>query len=214
MECPTENIESGAPSGASVTNTKTRLIESARDIYLAEGLAALSMRKVARQAGMSTMATYRHFTNKEDLINHVILEGFQIFQRYFYRALEGATPAERLQISAETYLDFALENPKYYEVMFMTSGQFNPSGPDNRVQSMVRAAVQFLYDRISECVAAGVLDGPATRRKVVHLWSHSHGLVSLYLSGHLGSHTPFRELYLESMNTVFRGMGLTPDRGQ
>lgn len=192
-------------------DTKTRLIESARDIYLNEGLQALSMRKVAKQAGMSTMATYRHFTNKEDLINHVILEGFRIFQGYFYRALEGRTPAERLQLSADSYLDFALENPKYYEVMFMASTQFTNTHHNEQVQTMIRAAVQFLYDRINDCIQAGVLDGPASRRKVLHLWSHSHGLVSLHLSGHLDTHTPFRELYQESMATVFRGLGYRPD---
>jgi AcrR family transcriptional regulator len=201
---------SAANADIAASDTKAKLIESARDIYLSEGLPALSMRKVARQAGMSTMATYRHFANKHDLINHVVLEGFQIFQRYFYRALEGSTPAERLQLSADTYLDFALENPKYYEVMFMTPAEFNRAEPSDSIQRMVRAAIQFLYDRISDCVTADVLEGPATRRKVMHLWSHSHGLVSLHLSGHLQSHTPFRELYRESMLTVFRGMGFAP----
>lgn len=200
-----------ATAESGMADTKVRLMESARDIYLSEGLQALSMRKVAKLAGVSTMATYRHFTNKEDLINHVILEGFRIFQGYFYRALEGHTPAERLQLSADSYLDFALENPKYYEVMFMASTQFTNTHHDEKVQAVIRAAVQFLYDRINDCVNAGVLEGPASRRKVLHLWSHSHGLVSLYLSGHLDTHTPFRELYQESMNTIFRGMGYQPD---
>lgn len=190
-----------------LTDTKTRIIESARDIYLAEGLHALSMRKVAKVAGLSTMAAYRHFENKDDLISHVIMEGFRIFQSYFYRALEGKTPAERLLLSAESYLEFALENPKYYEVMFMSVAHITQAAPSDKAKDLIRAAVQFLYDRINECADAGVLDGPPSRRKVLHLWSHSHGLISLYLSGHIDSHTPFEELYRESMAIMFKGMG-------
>lgn len=196
-------------ASSSTQNTKTKLIESARDIYLSQGLASLTMRKVAKHAGMSTMATYRHFENKDDLISHVIMEGFRIFQTYFYRALEGSTPAERLKLSADSYLAFALENPKYYEVMFMSVTHITQLASNEKVQTLIRAAVQFLHDRIAECVEAGVLEGPATRRKVLHLWSHSHGLVSLYLSGHIDGHTPFPVLYRDSMNTVFRGMGFS-----
>lgn len=188
-------------------DTKSRLLESARDIYLSEGLNALSMRKVAKHAGVSTMATYRHFENKDELISHVIMEGFRIFQSYFYRALEGNTPAQRLQLSSDSYLAFALENTKYYEVMFMSATHAHQVSQHENVRRLIRAAVQFLYDRIAECVDVGILDGPASRRKVLHLWSHSHGLVSLYLSGNIDSHTPFPVLYRESMAIMLRGMG-------
>src|SRR5690606_21099108 len=76
-----------------LADTKTRIIESARDIYLQEGLHGLSMRKVAKLAGVSTMAAYRHFDSKDELISHVVMQGFLLFQRYFYRALEGDSPA-------------------------------------------------------------------------------------------------------------------------
>lgn len=190
------------------SDTKTKIIESARDIYLEDGLNALSMRKVAKHAGMSTMAAYRHFENKDDLIGHVILEGFRIFQQYFFRALEGRSPMERLSLSSDAYLYFALENHKYYEVMFMSIAHVTDTPPSQRGQDLVRAAVQFLYDRIAECVDEGLMDGPVSKRKVVHLWSHSHGLISLYLSGHLDSSTPFTELYQESMSIMLKGMGL------
>jgi AcrR family transcriptional regulator len=193
-------------------DTKTRIIESARDIYLAEGLNALSMRKVAKQAGMSTMAAYRHFENKDDLISHVIMEGFKIFQTYFYKALEGRTPAERLILSSDSYYLFAVENPKYYEVMFMSVSHVTDVPPSEQAQDLVRASVQFLYDRIAECVEAGLLDGPATKRQVLHLWSHSHGLISLYLSGHIDGHTPFKELYQESMSLMLKGLGFRKEK--
>ncbi|MCG8668716.1 MAG: TetR/AcrR family transcriptional regulator [Pseudomonadales bacterium] len=193
-------------------NTKTRIIESARDIYLSEGLQSLSMRKVAKQAGLSTMATYRHFENKDDLISHVIMEGFRIFQSYFYKALEGKTPAERLILSADSYYLFATENPKYYEVMFMSVSHVTATAPSEQAQDLIRASIQFLYDRVAECVDAGLLDGPASKRQVLHLWSHSHGLISLYLSGHIDGNTPFKTLYQESMAVMMKGLGFKKEK--
>ncbi|PIE41603.1 MAG: hypothetical protein CSA49_02590 [Gammaproteobacteria bacterium] len=190
-------------------DTKGRIIESARDIYLSEGLPSLSMRKVAKHAGLSTMAAYRHFDNKDDLISHVIMEGFKIFQHYFYKALEGNTPAERLKLSSESYYLFAMENPKYYEVMFMSVAHITDTPTNAQVQSLVQASVQFLYDRIAECAQAGLLDGPVSKRQVLHLWAHSHGLISLYLSGHIDGHTSFKNLYQESMAMMLKGMGFT-----
>lgn len=191
-------------------DTKTRIIEAARDLYFEEGLNALTMRKVAKYAGMSTMAAYRHFENKDDLLGHVIIEGFRIFQQYFSRALSGDTPAARLQLSANAYLDFAIENPKYYEIMFMSIAHVTDTPPSQRGQALVKSSVQFLHERITECVEAGVLTGPPSKRKVLHLWSHSHGLISLYLSGHIEGSTPFRALYTESMEVMFAGLGYTP----
>ncbi len=203
-----------ALDNAQQQDTKTRIIESARDIYLAEGLQALSMRKVAKHAGLSTMAAYRHFENKDDLISHVIMEGFRIFQSYFYKALEGETALERLQLSSDSYYLFATENPKYYEVMFMSVAHITERPPSEQAKNLIRASVQFLYDRIAECIREGYLDGPVAKRQVLHLWSHSHGLISLYLSGHIDGLSSFRDFYRESMGIMLRGMGLKaiPDK--
>lgn len=188
-------------------DTKTRIIESARDIYLQEGLHGLSMRKVAKLAGVSTMAAYRHFESKDELVSHVVMQGFQLFQRYFYRALEGDSPASRLQLSSSAYLQFALDNPEYYAVMFMPVAHVSRVSPGPQAQRLIDAAVQFLYDRIAECVRTGVMPGPVSKRQVIHLWSHAHGLISLYLSGLIDSSARFDTLYHESMALMMQGMG-------
>jgi len=153
------------------------------------------------------MAAYRHFENKDDIISHVIMEGFGIFQTYSFEALKGKTPAERLLLCADSYLLFALENPKYYEVMFMSVHHVNNVSDSEQARDLVQASKQFLYDRIAECVKVGLLEGPASKRQVLHLWSHSHGLISLYLSGHLEGLAPFKVLYQESMGIMLKGMG-------
>lgn len=192
----------------SLSDTKFKLIESARDLYLEEGLGEVTMRKVAKKAGLSTMATYRHFENKDDLLGHVVGQGFRIFQTYFNRALKGKTAADRLRLCADYYLQFALENPKYYEVMFMSLVQLRELEFQENGKQQVKAALKFLVDRVEDCKSAGPMVDLPAKSIALHLWSHSHGLVSLHLSGRFDVHRNFKKFYGESMMLVLAGLGI------
>jgi len=87
-------------------DTKSNIISSALTLYLKGGLEAVSMRKVADHAGLSTMAAYRHFKNKDDLLNHVVMEGFRRFQDYFTRAKVIPDPIASLKALYDTVRRF------------------------------------------------------------------------------------------------------------
>ena len=186
---------------AATLSTKEQIIVSARDIYLEEGLSALSMRKVASKAGLSPMAAYRHFENKDDLLSHVILEGFQIFERYFYRSLQESTPWKRLEACAQCYYDFAMENARYYEVMFMSLVQLNEINFQDNGRTQIKASQQFLIDRVNECKDKGIIKTKDSRATALHLWAHCHGLISLHLAGRL-DHIKFDRFYKQSTQDV------------
>lgn len=194
---------SSAP--ASPSSTKARILESARALVLADGLDALSMRRVAERAGVGTMTTYRHFTGKDDLVDHLVLDGFARFRGYFYRALEEATAFARLQACAEHYLRFALDHPKDYELMFMAPR--GSAGPSAEGAEQVAAALRFLVDRVRECQAT---PGPPARETALTLWSHCHGLVSLHLAGRYAAALDFPRFYRRSTSAVLAGLGFLP----
>ncbi|MBX2802558.1 MAG: TetR/AcrR family transcriptional regulator [Myxococcales bacterium] len=188
-------------------DTRARILHSARDLVLQSGLEGVSMRRIARRAGVGTMTTYRHFQDKQDLLAHVVVEGFRLFQSFFYAALEGADPADRLRRSALSYLAFALEHPQYYRLMFasvpLRSLKLGEVG-----RRQVGAALQFLTDRVAECATAGVLQTDDPRTTALSLWSHAHGLVSLHLSDRYDSDVDFTELYHQSIARTLAGWGL------
>ena len=189
-------------------NTKTKIIESTRHIYLNEGIAEISMRKVAKHAGVSTMATYRHFESKEKLISAVIHEGFQVFQSYFLRALAEDSAVQRLYRCAEVYRKFAEENLKYYELMFMSSIQFEEVSIKHDIEKRVKSALQFLIDRVRDCQAEGLITDEDSKTIALHLWSHCHGLLSLHISGKLMSTDQFHGFYRESVRLALKGIDL------
>ena len=80
---------------------REQIIRCACDLYLSEGFEGFSMRKLAKCVGCTAPALYRHYENKEEVMQEVVAEAFRLFAQYLYRALEGRTPQDRF-LMAET----------------------------------------------------------------------------------------------------------------
>ncbi|MEE9326218.1 MAG: TetR/AcrR family transcriptional regulator [Cocleimonas sp.] len=157
---------------------KKVIINCARDIYLEKGYNNFSMRKVASCAGISATAIYRHFPDKESLLFNILLTGFRLFASYLKRCESESTAFKRLQKSSQEYMNFALEHPEFYEMMFMTSTQMtglknlNKKGADEMqatylYHQQLVVDCDFKWHDIDQLTAA--------------IWAFGHGLVSLYL---------------------------------
>jgi AcrR family transcriptional regulator len=98
------------------------LVEAARRILEAEGPAALSLRAVAREAGVSPAAPYHHFKDKTELLEAVAREGWEaVGQAITAARRSSADPGEALGAIGMAYLHFARENPALYRLMYDTS---------------------------------------------------------------------------------------------
>ncbi|MBI4208100.1 MAG: TetR/AcrR family transcriptional regulator [Deltaproteobacteria bacterium] len=187
---------------------RQRILECARDIYLEQGLKALSMRKIAAQVGLSPMALYRHFKDRKDLVFQLVEEGFRIFGSYLHQALEGRTPQVRLHRTGEAYLRFALEQSRYYQMIFMSPEQLGCESIPLEIQNKAYATFQFLVDRVQESMRAGILKMGEPMEVTLVLWAQSHGLVSLFLLGHFGERNDknFQKIYRTSIQRILDGL--------
>ncbi len=161
-----------------------RILESTRDLYVEEGITGVSMRKVAERVGVTATTIYRHYASKTVLLQHVVAEGFKVFSAYLQEALQGESPLDRLRLTGEAYARFAVEHPQFYKVMFLSAHDFDLS--DEFAQSLERrnmATLQFMLDRIRECMDAGVLRRDDPEKVALSIWTMSHGIMSLYLAG-------------------------------
>src|SRR5436309_821555 len=95
-----------------MSETRARILDAARSVFIEMGAEAVTMRRVAERVGVTPTALYRHFEHKDALLNTVIDAGFETFASYLYRSLQGQTPTERLERSGAAYLSFALEQPE------------------------------------------------------------------------------------------------------
>lgn len=95
------------------------LIDAASRILERDGPNALSLRAVAREAGVSPAAPYHHFKDKDELMAAVARQGFDAMALAMKTAGEGAeTPHERLVALGVAYVVFARDHPALYHVMF------------------------------------------------------------------------------------------------
>lgn len=194
-------------------NTRDRILEAARDLYLESGMPGLSMRRVAARADITATAIYRHFENKEALLLAVAQAGFELFAQYLYRGLQGNTSVERLALTGDGYLRFALEHSGYYRVMFMSSAEdFGFATMPADAARRLAPTFQFLVDRVRECIDDGSLSGGDPVAIAATIWSSVHGGVSLYLTGKLrpiiDTEDEFVELFESSRQRLMEGLRL------
>jgi len=159
-----------------------QILDATRDLLLEEGVQGVSMRKVAIRVGVSATAIYRHYADKNALLEAAVIEGRRCLLRYFQRALTARTAGERLLLTGKQYLRFALRHPKEYQVLFL--GQLPVDVPSPRDAAGHTPTFRFLLDRVEDCVRARLMPADTNVFEVAMLsWSVCHGLASLYLNG-------------------------------
>lgn len=192
-------------------STRETIVVAARDLFVEAGLARFSMRKVAGRAGISATAIYRHFDDKEALLMAVLEHGFEVFGGYLFNSLGAASALGRLTDAGVAYMHFGLENPGYYRMMFMSSCAdlgFEDM-PENN-QEKLAPTFMFLVDRVRECIADGVFRDADPVELAAMIWSHVHGMTSLYLSDSLHpvirDRAAFEAFYRGSLDRLYQGL--------
>jgi AcrR family transcriptional regulator len=99
-------------------DTRTRLLGCALEELEREGVEAFSLRSVSAAAGITPMAVYRHFPNKQELLRAVGREAFAAWQRRA-ESVRAAEPLEWLRQSGRLYVQFALDEPARFDACFV-----------------------------------------------------------------------------------------------
>jgi AcrR family transcriptional regulator len=159
---------------------RREMIEAAAKILGDEGLAALSVRRVAAEVGASTMVVYTHFVDKDGLVDAAVAEAFERFATAL-SSLQLEDPTEHLRAQGRSYRAFALRNPTWYRLLFWRSGAGRelPPASSRAFDTLSRAIGRILAE----------LDRPAKdiEPAALNVWAITHGLVSLELSGAIPS---------------------------
>ena len=184
------------------------ILAAACELYDRTGLDGFSMRKLAKQVGVTAPALYRHYDGREAVLADVVREAHRAFMSYIYRALVGATPLERFLRAGEGYLDFALEHPRWYAIMFSGPERLGMDALPDDIEAMGCAIHQFWIDRVGECMRAGILPEGDPLDVSLTMWAHAHGMVQLFHQGRLGTRDPeaFRALFAASGARLMTGI--------
>lgn len=165
------------------------LVDATLELIAREDAGAVSLREVARQAGVSAAAPYHHFRDKNALLAAVAEEGFRALNGHMEEALAGgreAGPTEMLRLLARCYVHFAIEHPSHYRVMFREEWNDEEKYPSTHAEGM--RAFQRLLEWAAATRAAQGGDGDAETLALT-TWSWVHGLASLWNEGPLRKKT-------------------------
>jgi AcrR family transcriptional regulator len=186
--------------------TRGRSLQAAIEVVREEGLQELTTRAIARRSGLTQPAIYRHFASKEELVREVLGEARMLFYRRMVGGVGAGTPLARLAATLDAFRDFAVEEPRLYDALFLQIGPGAPAPPP--VDPAHGGNIfGFLVERVVDCVRTGEIRGGGPVGMALSLAAHAQGLVLLYRQGRFGSADRFTDFYTRSMVDVVRGLG-------
>jgi AcrR family transcriptional regulator len=161
-------------------DVRQRILDAAREMFVRQGYEATTMRAIADRIEYTPTAIYHHFRNKEALLAELCAADFRALAAAFQRIGRIEDPIERLRRSGLAYVQFGLEHPMQYQLMFMTR---RPKEVDDSLHSgnPSEDAYAFLRQTCADAIATGRLR-PEYRdpdELALIAWSSLHGSLSL-----------------------------------
>ncbi len=161
---------------------RAAILAAAGELFLSEGYAGFSVRRVAERIGYTPTTIYLYFRDKDDLLFAVVDEGFDQFRTAMAAAAETVTdPLERLEVLGRAYIRWGTEHPAYYQLMFMQRTDFLFGNRPNATQPRI-AAFQVLQMAVQEALDTGAISHGDVESISTALWSMVHGIVALRIA--------------------------------
>lgn len=171
-------------SGYHHGDLRRALIEASLALIAEEGFSALTLREVARRAGVTHAAPYRHFPDKEALLAAVAEEGFRTMVTLMRERMDKESgPIERLSACGVAYVLFAVQHPAHFRVMF--GPHFTKPSDHAELAKEGSNAFGLLVQNIVQCQQAGMMLQGEPMPLAVMAWSQVHGLASLLVDQQL-----------------------------
>ncbi len=171
--------------------TRQKILDAARELFAREGYEAVSMRRIAEAIEYSATAIYVHFRDKADLMKELCNADFEAFTSRAQQFADVADPIQRIRLLGRSYIQFAIEHPNHFRLMFMTKPA--PEMVEMDEEEMrergrgdpTRDGYAFLIQCVREAIAQGSI-----REDLQHdpelvgqvLWASVHGVASLQVA--------------------------------
>lgn len=162
-------------------NLKEALISASLEILSEKGLEALSLRNVAKRIGVSHTAPYNHFSDKQALLAAISTAGYEQLYPILLETFEKSKtdPVNILPEVARAYLQFAMENPAKFKLMF--SGALVEERNHPNYEAISQKSIALFEEIIAFCQEKSQLPAGRIDALAIKLWSTVHGFTTLML---------------------------------
>jgi AcrR family transcriptional regulator len=187
------------------------ILDASMKLFVEEGFAHVSIRKIAELIEYSPTTVYLYFKDKDEIFFNLHDIGFQKMQELNRNLVSIQNPLLRLHKMGENYLNFGMENPEYYNLMFIEREPMkNLSGCEWENGD---AALTILRATVQECMEKGYLAKGDPHLVSLSVWSTVHGLVSLAIRERMEKFVPQKEMLLrvmmESLNWLVNSIDIS-----
>jgi AcrR family transcriptional regulator len=191
---------------------REKILDAARDLFLECGYEGVTMRKVAERIEYSPTAIYLHFADKESLFRELCSADFSQLAEQFQQVAITADPVERLRACAQIYIQFAVDHPNQYRLMFMTPKPTSSSEEALELKGdPKRNSYAFLHSLVTAAKESGSFRREYNNVELIAqtLWAAVHGVASLEITHECDvwvEWTPLRERTQMMLDGILGGL--------
>lgn len=188
---------------------RERILQASLALIEEEGLGALSMREVARRAGVSHQAPYYYFADREAILGAIAEQGFSMLRDAVAAVVADGSQGPPYAVffaAGEAYIRFAFAHPAHFRLMFRPELVAPERHPSMKAEG--DRACNVFYEIVRDAVQAGIPAEPSLDALFLTYWSLGHGFACLALDGPLDVVMPGaeRETQLRDVLATFRRM--------
>ncbi len=186
--------------------TSQRIYQCALGILEAEGPRAVSMRRVAKEVGITAMAIYHHFPSREALLSAVVDKEFEQLAGFFDRSNRKRGFEAAMIHILDGYIDYALAHPRIFDYVFSIPRPDARRFPED-FRARSSPTLNITADIVSSWMKLGKLKRDDQWEIAMELWAHAHGYLALWRAGRFRlSEEEFRKLVHRSLRRLLYGI--------
>ena len=190
--------------------SKERIFSAAKAVLEQEGILGLSMRRIALESGMSPMSLYRHFVDKDALLNALMADGLAAWEERV-RAIRPKAPLQWLERLSDEFLSFALEEPHRFDAAFFLPAPKARQYPDDFAAGR-SPVIAMTVIKIDQAKAEGLLADTPALDAALSLSALAQGLISMHRARRFSGEAEFAALYRSVMRRSLKSLSIGPER--
>lgn len=160
-----------------------KILDASRELFIAKGYEHTSIRNIAEKIEYSPTTIYLYFKDKDAIFHALHQEGFSLLNSRMSVLLQVENPFERLIAMGRIYIGFAMENPEFYDLMFIQRAPINfveSEDDENGIWLEGQTSFGMLKLVVQDCINAGYFNFEDAEAASFLVWSSLHGMISLY----------------------------------
>jgi AcrR family transcriptional regulator len=184
--------------------SKDRIFNAAKTVLEQEGIPGLSMRRIAQVSGMSTMSLYRHYADKDALLNALMADGLAAWE-VRVRAIRTKAPLQWLERLSDEFLSFAIEEPHRFDAAFFLPAPKARQYPEDFAAGR-SPVIALTVAKIEQAKTEGLLGDSPALDIALSFSALAQGLISMHRARRFSNEAIFTTLYRSAMRELLKSL--------